>query len=159
MDGHTRFAYRETTPAERAGRWRYILTADLAVRHPWPVPETISFRDAAGIEWMRIAGHQRIIRAGYAWDGCTPKRHLPIIGWLGTPDPPSTRLASCLHDAAYQFSGTRHFPTSREMEDWFFLRLLQARRFSFAATYYTAVRLAGWMFWGQVRDGENSSVF
>ena len=143
------FRYRETTAAERHGKWRFVLTEDLLVRMPWRVPGVISFRDADGREWVRMDGSIRTIRAGYAWDGCSPKRHLPGIGWVGTPDPESTRLASCVHDAGYQFSGTRHFPLCRDMEDWLFLRILRAENFRYAGTYYTAVRALGWQFWGR----------
>lgn len=152
------FRYRETTPAERQGKWRYILTEDLRVRMPWRFPQDISFCDAAGREWMRIEGDIRTIRKGYAWDGCSPKRHLPILGWIGTPDPESTRLASCVHDAGYQFSGTRHFPLSRGMEDWLFLRILRAEKFPHAGTYYTAVRALGWMFWGRHPEPMDSEI-
>lgn len=110
MDILTPFSYRETTPEERMGKWRFVLAEDLHVRMPWRFTGDISFRDDAGREWMRITGDIRTIRKGYAWDGCSPKRHLPGVGWIGTPDPESTRLASCVHDAGYQFSGTPDFP-------------------------------------------------
>ena len=71
--------------------WKYTLendleqgVADAAAPHfsnPWLAIE----RDGAG---TRIR-----VRAGYAWDGCTC-----------APDLPGTRLASCLHDAVYQFA-------------------------------------------------------
>lgn len=71
--------------------WKYTLENDLEqgvadaaaprFSNPWLVIE----RDGAG---TRIR-----VRAGYAWDGCTC-----------APDLPGTRLASCLHDAVYQFS-------------------------------------------------------
>lgn len=140
--------YRQQTPAEARGKWRFLLLRDARCPLAWRVPDT-AYHDATGREWMRHEAGYRIIRAGYTWNGCSPKRRVPILGWVGTPDTPRNVWASLVHDAGYQFSGTAHWHLSREMEDLIFLANLRLCRFPLAAAYHGAVRDFGAAFWGK----------
>jgi len=131
--------YRQLSPKEGARRWRWELLRDLYTRLPFRVPDT-SFRDAQGREWMQHDFGWRIVRKGYRWNGCSPKRHVPLLGWVGTPDTSRNLLASCVHDAAYQFSGTDHWPTTREQEDTLFRDILRSAGFFGTGLWFGAVR-------------------
>jgi hypothetical protein len=141
--------YRELSPEEGRRRWRWELLHDLKFKLPAAVRvRDVSFRDAAGHEWMcHRAGH-RILRRGYRWNGCSPKRWVPVLGWIGTPDTARNLLASCVHDAGYQFSGVDGWDITREREDMIFLRILQASGFSMARAWHGAVRDFGGSRWG-----------
>lgn len=71
--------------------WKYKLAGELT--HATAVEPAPVFDNA----WLSIErdGDAVLLRVrhGYAWDGCT---------WA--PDFAGTRLASCLHDAVYQFA-------------------------------------------------------
>jgi hypothetical protein len=133
-------------PAEESSTYRFILLKPFTLRLPFRVPPA-SFCDYTGREWMYHELHHRTILPGYAWNGCSPKHRLPLLGWIGTPDPPATRLASLFHDAGYQFSSLRHIHHTRLQEDQLFLSNLQLYSFPLAKPYYRAVRLFGAPYW------------
>ncbi|MGB0662784.1 MAG: hypothetical protein ACPGMR_03235 [Pontibacterium sp.] len=60
-------------------------------------------------EWCCITGGKITVKAGYAWDGCTPKVDLLGLVTLGVPDGrlhegrPMTYYASLVHDVLCQF--------------------------------------------------------
>jgi hypothetical protein len=147
--------YRELSPKEGSFVWRWELIKELHIRLPFRVPDA-SFADAQGREWMQHDMGWRIVRAGYRWNGCSPKRHVPIIGWVGTPDTSRNLLASCVHDAAYQFSGTAHWPTDRKREDDLFRDILRASGFFGVGLWHGAVRDFGATSWGK-NDGNLTS--
>jgi hypothetical protein len=121
--------------------WKYTLNSELAqglgdgaaplFSNPWLTIE----RAGAGV---RIRVH-----AGYAWDGCTC-----------APDLPGTRLASCLHDAVYQFAeaiGAASGWSVRAVLRWgdrIFRERMRADGAGRPATwlYFLAVRLFGYRF-------------
>jgi hypothetical protein len=144
--------YRELSPEEGARKWRFVLLRDVRCALPVRVPDA-TFHDAGGREWMRHEGGWRILRAGYASNGCSPKRWVPGLGWIGTPDTKRTVWASFHHDGGYQFSGVRGWPLRREMEDELFLRNLQWCGFRLARMYHGAVKDFGGAFWGKNADG------
>lgn len=86
-------------------RWRYRLDEQA----------TLKSDALAGIDygnaWLTIYGGWMHVRAGYAWDGCSPALRLPGTGiWIGPPDGPlladgrpAAWRASLLHDALCQF--------------------------------------------------------
>jgi hypothetical protein len=149
--------YRQLSPAEGVNRWRWELTKELHIRLPYRVPDA-SFADAQGREWMQHDMGWRIIRKGYRWNGCSPKRHIPLLGWIGTPDTARNLLASCVHDAAYQFSGTDHWPTTREQEDHLFFDILRASGFRMARAWHGAVRDFGGPAWARNIDNLTSKL-
>lgn len=114
----------------------------------------LHFADDDGTHWLSIdvAGRWHV-RAGYAWDGCSPKFRLPW-GWLiGVPDGDVTSagyqkayIPSLAHDIGYQFLDAQQFPYSREKVDEIFHMLLVARGFYNARLYYWAVRFLGGVF-------------
>ncbi len=124
------------------GKYRFETMESTAVRLDLPLTEVISFRDKDGREWMRLTGPKLSIRHGYAFDGCSPKAFIGRL-WIGTPDPPCTRLASLVHDALYQMIATEHFPLSREQCDAAFFDIMRLSGFRFAGVYHQAVRTFG----------------
>lgn len=85
-------------------RWRYKLTEDYTYESPHLAG--ISFCS----DWLLIDGGRLLIRAGYAWDGCSPAWRLPGGVWVGTPDGPlgadgrpQSYYASLVHDALCQY--------------------------------------------------------
>lgn len=86
--------------------WRYKLTRGRAIVSQHLRPE-IQFEN----EWISINRGLVRIRAGYAWDGCSPALRIPGTRiWLGTPDGPLCANgrpvsweASLFHDALCQF--------------------------------------------------------
>lgn len=145
--------YLEMTPEEGNFRWRFVTLRDLECRMPWRKLPDMSFEDRAGVERMRFeTGGWRIIRAGYAWNGCSPKRYVRGIGWVGTPDTLRNRRGSLFHDAGYQSSGDTLYPLTREQEDFLFLSNLREDRFLLARAWYGAVRDFGASAWGNRND-------
>lgn len=142
------------------GDWMYRLKADFCWESgispdlgAWQVPE-LHFSDAHGKYWLSIHVSGRItVRAGYAWDGCSPK--FRVFGKLwGTPDGeidpmtgyPRTYHASCLHDALYQFADHPRMPYTLEKMDAIFYQRLLVDGFSRARLYYAAVRWFGGVY-------------
>jgi hypothetical protein len=149
--------YVELSPETGKRKWRWALKKELHIKLPVHVPDC-AFYDANGKEWIQHDMSWRIIRAGYWWNGCSPKAWLPIVGWVGTPDTPRNLLASCVHDAAYQFSGTEHWPTRRDQEDALFSDILRASGFRMTGAWYGAVRDFGGSSWGRNEDGLTSRL-
>lgn len=154
------YNYRQQHPTKEAKRvWRYVTTKDifLHVIGIVPLEETRIFCDAKGKEWMRITHFGILIRAGYAWNGCTPKRWYPVLGWVGTPDFKETILGSLFHDALYQFHHTQHFPLHRSDCDLIFKVIIErSGGKKIAAVYYTAVVKFG--SWSGKGNGEYSEI-
>ena len=125
--------YRDLDPvAEGHKRWRFKTTRGMRL----PIKQManilgdsiVFYHDAEG----RIRGrHDRFgvyINEDYAWNGCSPKRWVWPLGWLGVPDFEDTRLASLFHDFHYQFARTEHFILHRSEAD---------------ATFYHCIDMAG----------------
>lgn len=97
------------------------------------------------------------VKAGYAWDGCTPKFSFLDLLVVGTPDgihsdrtgKPKAYHASLVHDALYQFlpdlpPGKPLY--TRKQADEVFLEILEDAEFVPRKFYYAAVRLFGGLF-------------
>lgn len=143
------FVQDEHYRQNRGGRYRFTLLDSVTVRidHPGQndLPNPILFRDNQGIEWARWCKGKLHIRPHYSWDGCSPKARFAML-WLGTPDPPCTRLASLVHDVLYQFIATQHFPWSRAQADACFYDIMKLSGFLMAGTFHGAVRMFGGLF-------------
>ena len=92
------------------GVWRYKIEQDVEIEIT--DLKNIYFEN----KWIKISNSKIIIRAQYAWDGCSPAycirlgTSLPNGLWLGVWDGPKaqdglpvTWLASLVHDALCQF--------------------------------------------------------
>lgn len=151
--------FRQLHPTrEAARRWRFRSLRHTRIKIPGIVPHTISFRDKYEREWLRVDPYGILVAAAYTWNGCTPKRWVPLLGWIGTPDFRCTHLASHVHDALYQFSGTAHFPLHRSDCDAIFRRLIELHGDEeIAAIYHAGVRRFGsWS--GRPSNGEHSVI-
>ena len=82
-------------------------------------------------DWLMVCNGFITVNSGYSWDGCS-----------FAPDTIETYIASCIHDAFYQF----HF-TTRKRADLAFYDLLKQNKFPFAKIYYISVRLFGFLFY------------
>ncbi len=131
------------------GHWRFTTLETIAIKIDIPSLETLPypvlFRDKDGVEWARFQKGILYIRPHYSWDGCSPKARFAML-WLGTPDPPSTRLASLVHDVLYQFISTRHFPWSRVQADAAFYDCMKLSGFVLAGVFHGAVRKFGGLY-------------
>lgn len=147
--------FKELAPNRSHYRFQSLRSITVELDKP-AVAKPVSFRDGDGKEWLRIEGRKLTVAAGYAWNGCSPKRHVPILGWIGTPDFPATILGSLVHDALYQFRGVERFPFDRATCDFIFLRILQLSGFALANAWYGAVRDFGGIAKWQPTNGEHS---
>lgn len=156
--------WRELPPREGLFRWRFQLLRDVTVTVDLPLRRTITLHDAGGEEWALWHGPHFTIRRLYAWNGNSPKRHVPVLGWIGTPDCRGdvtglggNLLASAVHDAMRQFSATRHFPLTVEQIDTCFYDINKLSGFPLALPYYSAVRAAAGV-WPRGRGREYSKL-
>lgn len=113
--------------------------------------------DADGTEWVRLDGNVMTIRAGYAWNGCSPKKGWCGI-WWGTPDFTGSRRASLAHDALFQISGTKHFRATMQQCNEVFYRLMLRDGFWGAPIYFEAVQRFGRKFFGKADLNLRSEV-
>ena len=81
-------------------------------------------------EWIMVCMGFITIKRGYSWDGCT-----------FAIDTDATDIASCVHDACYQFK------IDKSKADKAFYDLLKQNKFPFAKIYYISVRLFGFLFY------------
>ena len=138
-----------------AVKWIFELDADITLSlAPYlsSSPDTpLSFCDREGREWLVLhPSGQAVIRAGYAWDGCTPKVAVFDIV-LGVPDgipnqltrKPKAYFASLVHDVLYQFMDLPELPVSRRGADQAFLDLLDRDAFAPRYLYWSVVRVFG----------------
>jgi hypothetical protein len=149
--------YVELSPKQGLNKYRFITLKPLIVH--WcgycPPNVKISFRGQKNKEWLYMDEKHFIIMKDYAWDGCTPKKYVPVLGWMGTKDTPETILPSLIHDVFCQFIDTEHFPFNRKVNNDIFLHLLERNEFRFARLYYNGASL-----WSKVGPkGINKDVY
>lgn len=157
--------WRELPPREGRRRWRFQLLRDLVIQLDRPrFFRTVTFHAPGGQWWARFDGSRFTIRAFYAWNGNSPKRHVPVLGWIGTPDCRGdvtglggNILGSVVHDCMRQFLATRHFPLNIEEVDTCFYDINKLSGFPLALPYYSAV-VAARKVWPQGRGGEFSRL-
>jgi hypothetical protein len=144
--------YRELHPTKEGKRlWRYITTKRGVLplygldRNHAPCELLIDGHVIAEIRngWLAY-------RAGYAWNGCSPKRYIgwpPFGFWAGTPDFESTHLASLGHDILFQFSAYLNF-RFEDVNDLFFTWIDDAGASDLVRDiYHGAVDMMGSKFW------------
>lgn len=153
--------FRELTHTEGRNIYRFktLRHVRFSIRGLVEDRKTITFHDATGRQWLQIDQWGALISEDYAWNGCSPKRWVPLLGWVGTPDFSSTLAASLLHDAFYQFHATAHFPLHRSDCDALFRDLIiKAGDPDIARIYHAAVRRFG--KWSpNVESGEYSTLY
>lgn len=117
--------------------------------YKWKLKEPFSIRtetEDVEHEWCVVKDGMLTIKAGYAWNGCTPK--FSVLDWflIGTPDgiidyrtgKQKAYYATLVHDCMYQYRiGTR------EQADWMFYCALKSCEFMLAGLYYWAVKTFG----------------
>jgi hypothetical protein len=148
----------------KRGKYRFELLVDIYFKTLYlkeiRYDGKISFRDYSRKEWVRIENDVYIIRAGYQWNGCSPKKLIPILKiWVGTPDFEKTRFASCWHDTSLQFFHVADFPFPLEICNSTFRDILRARNFRWSETWHGAVEDFSEMALGKFpQRGEHSFV-
>ncbi len=142
--------YRALHPVREGKKiWRFVTLRETFIPIPGIVGaredrEAIIFYSADGVIRGWIENHGITLASGYAWNGCSPKRWIWPFGWTGTPDYPSTILASAYHDMLYQFSRTQHFPLNRsEVDAIFYHTIAMSGAPKLAAIYHGAVEKFG----------------
>ena len=137
-------------------RFRLLKPVTIYVEELESYREILSLRDGNETEWALIEGCTITISAGYAWNGASPKWWVPLIGWVGTPDPESTRLATLFHDVMFQFIRVDGFPINFIQANSIFRRIMVAKGFRFSNTYFGAVTDFGKRFITPPTNGEHS---
>lgn len=126
----------------RGGNYRFKLLKPMTIQVPqlqW-YDSIVSFRDIDDNEWGSIEYDFITANEGYAWNGASPKVWVPLIGWVGTPDPVATRMATLFHDLLFQFFTTEHFPLSLKQSNEIFFDIMEYHNFKYANTYFGAVQ-------------------
>ncbi len=122
----------------RGAVWRFRNNFDAKIILSFNTGIYCDFYDKVGNNWISIYGCEIIVRAGYAWNGCSPKKF--ILGrWIGTPDTQTNIIASLFHDALVQFINVPEFTLSKEQVDLIFYHIMEKRGFLLACQYYCAV--------------------
>ncbi len=119
---HEGIHYRRLDPVgEGKLRWRFKTTRGIRILFKPPHDtHIVMYHDRTGRVWARHDRFGLYIEPGYAWNGCSPKFWVPLLGWVGTPDFKDTILASLIHDVHYQFARCEHFPLHRsDVDDMF----------------------------------------
>jgi len=139
-------------------RWRFVTARGVRLPLRNLSHHVICYHDAHGKVWARHDQFGLYIEEGYAWNGCSPKYWLPMLGWVGTPDFKCTLLASLCHDVHYQFAMTAHFPLHRsDVDNLFYHTIAMSGEAEIATLYFTAVNKYGtWA--GRPEKGEFSTL-
>ena len=121
--------------------WRYALASEYG--HTSPHMAGIDFEN----DWVTIRSCNMVIKAGYAWDGCSPCFSILGLYYIGTPDGvehlgvPATYHASLVHDALCQWR--KEIFISKRASVAIFHDLLLQVRFPLAGLYAAAVAHLG----------------
>lgn len=163
--------WRELSPEEGQSRYRFEYLMEVPHRLDLNLNLRGELRDKQGKTWVIIDGRWWLTQPGYRWNGCSPKRHINLLGtgkpgWVGTPDVIGGSNGACgnvigsgWHDQARQFSRTALISEffTVAMLDHGFYQLLRQSFFKQADAYYRVVHaFAGW--WPHHEDGQHSIV-
>ena len=135
--------------------WLYQLDKDehWKPEHPVKLDYTLECYDEKGNLWLIVHEDGSFtVKAGYAWNGCTPKLGFFDI-LIGTPDgvvtkktgKPKAYYATMIHDSLYQFlpDMPKDIPLTRKLADEYFLEILKRDEFILRGIYWLAVRIFG----------------
>lgn len=123
----------------------YLYTLDTDYVCPYPVDA-----DDCECDWVKVEECVMTVKAGYTWNGCSPKRNILDLKITGTPEgvidfrtgKPKTYYASLCHDARYQYR-----IGSKKNADNCFLLMMEEANFALAKAYYWAVHKFGQKAW------------
>lgn len=143
--------WRELSPEEGQRRWRFETLCEIPYRLDHDLKAHVELCDDKGRVWVVIDGRWWLIQPHYATNGCSPKRHVPLLGWIGTPDVVGGTNGDCgnligslWHDTACQMEKTdfimEHF-TGKEIDHGFH-QLLKQTYFKLADQYHSVVAAA-----------------
>ena len=123
-----------------SGKWKWRLKNSVVLGFPVAITKNKAvFRcfDSTGKMWAVFGPRTIWVSEGYAWNGSSC-----------SPDLPGVLLASCVHDAIYQFSGCPEWPAylAREWADDLFHNLSTSRLRLF---YRIGLALGSWSCWGR----------
>ncbi len=119
------------------GRYRFCLTADLAVDLGLGLNGNHVLRDGE-TDWAILRGDILTIFEGYAFDGCSPAWQ--IFGrWFGTPTPRKAVAAAAVHDCLRGYLGLDCLHYTRKDTDDVFWNMLKAEGFPMGGVYHGAV--------------------
>lgn len=141
MSSKSRRGFRPKHFGVPGNHWRYALANDYG--HASPQLHGIDFEN----DWVTIHRGNIVIKAGYAWDGCSPCISVLGLFYLGTPDGahhlgvPATYHASLVHDVLCQWK--KEIPISKAATVALFHDLLLEVRFPLAGLYAFAVNRLG----------------
>ena len=95
-------------------------------------------------EWLSIKNGVLVVRAGYSWDGCSPKFQFKVFGKkivIGVPDGKNDKLKfpSLVHDVLCQFG--RKILITKQTVNSIFYDMMKAVKWRFAKLYYFAVNV------------------
>lgn len=140
--------YKEVSPIEgkRKWRWKTLIPTRLEFDYCVAPYQLIEFYDQHHKKWLTISGRYGMVEPGYYWNGNTPKVHVPIFGWIGTPDNKKTRKASLWHDILCQMALTEHIPFDKSQIDAVFYDILKIEKYKLASIFHGAVRKLGPLF-------------
>jgi len=123
--------------------WLYRLDADFRLDLDHLISESIVFDS----EWLTIKNGFAIVKAGYAWDGCSYKFSILDLFVVGVPDgrlrhgKPMAYYASLIHDALTQYR--REIPITRTQATGIFNAVLKESGFFWRPLYVLMVKLFG----------------
>jgi hypothetical protein len=144
--------YRELHPIKEGKRkWRFLVTQAIKRKLIGT-----SHRDCQlfvkGKLIAEILSNHLYIYAGYAWNGCSPKRYIgwpPFGMWVGTPDFEATIIASLVHDVLYQFAALLEFTFDEANMIFFNIMTVDGLDESLTDIYHGAVKKFGKDYWAK----------
>ena len=144
--------YRELHPIKEGHRkWRYVTIKTVKLRLIGAIHRDCQLH-VKGKLIAEIKDGWLHVYAGYAWNGCSPKRYVgwpPIGAWVGTPDFKETILASLGHDVLFQFSALLEYRFSEVNAFFFNWMEIEGLDESLVDIYHGAVQKFGKSFWGK----------
>lgn len=126
-------------------QWLYTLSEDYAYEHSmlegltWTAP------------WAYIRNGKLTVKAGYSWDGATPKRQFLGLWTWGTPDgilrkgKPWLYYPTLVHDVACQYGLDKDigFPLDAKASHQLFYYAMEEVEWELAPLYFRAVKWFG----------------
>jgi hypothetical protein len=141
----------------KGGKYRFRLLRDVEYRFPELMGPTHKYRFlyahglieflAGGRVWATFDRGTWVFKKDYAWNGCSPKWWVPILGWLGTPDTAANVHGSLPHDVWFQFLEAEHFPYVMEQVNDLFGYILRMKKAMAADIYDGVVQVLGPRVW------------
>ncbi len=121
----------------RGGKHSFTLEGDLMVNLHKGYCGNHVLMDGGRV-WAVLRGDILTIKAGYAFDGCSPA--ILFLGvWAGTPTPEAIVPAAAVHDVLRGYMKLPCVPFTRKDSDDIFYDMLREARFPLANEYHGVV--------------------